>query len=65
LIVGLAFYVGTYVGTSGALWSSSPSQLPVVAAGGIGGLVGGLLDSLLSATCRLPVNSVSQVHLHT
>ena len=39
------------------LFASSPKQISVVWVGGLGGLVGGLLDSALGATCRIPDKS--------
>jgi uncharacterized membrane protein len=32
--------------------SKSSSQLPIILVGGIGGLLGSIIDSVLGATCR-------------
>jgi len=51
-VVGVAFYFGIILGASNPLLSKSSSQLPIILVGGIGGILGSIIDSVLGATCR-------------
>ena len=49
LIIGLAYYIGILVSASSQDLNIAPDQLLVILIGGLGGLLGSLIDSVLGA----------------
>ncbi|XP_006816182.2 transmembrane protein 19-like [Saccoglossus kowalevskii] len=52
LIVGVAYYITQLMTHSGRELGYAPPQWPIVFAGGVAGLVGSMIDSLLGATLQ-------------
>ena len=49
LVIGLAYYIGVLIAASNADIAIAPNQLLVILVGGLGGLLGSVLDSILGA----------------
>ena len=56
LSVGIFFYLGVIFGVQNLLLLKSSSQIPIIFVGGIGGLLGSVLDSFLGALCQFSSN---------
>lgn len=52
LLIGLTFFVSTVYSVDSALLLRAPSQWPIIIIGGIAGLFGSIVDSLLGATLQ-------------
>ena len=52
MVIGLAYYVGILMAAQASDIALAPSQLIVILIGGIGGLLGSLLDSLIGASLQ-------------
>ena len=48
-MIGLAYYIGVLIAASNADIAIAPNQLLVILVGGLGGLLGSVLDSILGA----------------
>lgn len=52
LLIGLAYYLGVQMSASSNDLEIAPSQLLVILVGGLGGLIGSIIDSLLGASLQ-------------
>lgn len=52
LFVGLGYWLGIVLGADPVILQSTPSQWPVILYGGLAGLLGSLIDSILGATVQ-------------
>merc|ERR1712055_921030 len=52
LAIGLAYFAGIIMSCPSSDLEMAPSQLPVILVGGVGGLLGSLLDSLIGASLQ-------------
>lgn len=52
LLIGLTFFLSTIYSADTSILLSSPPQWPIIVIGGIAGLFGSLIDSLLGATLQ-------------
>merc|ERR1719412_2767976 len=52
LVVGLAYYLGIAMAATQADLAMAPIQLTIILVGGMGGLLGSLLDSLIGASLQ-------------
>jgi len=52
LVIGLAYYIGVLIAASNADIAIAPNQLLVILVGGLGGLLGSVLDSILGASLQ-------------
>jgi len=54
LAVGLGYYLGVIIGGSAHL-DNAPNQLFLILLGGVAGLIGSLIDSMLGATVQVRI----------
>lgn len=50
--IGAFYYLATILFVDSESLQNSPSQFPIILLGGIAGLIGSVIDSLLGATCQ-------------
>ena len=60
LAVGVAYYLGVILASPVPL-SKSPDQIYLIALGGVGGLMGSVIDSILGATVQVKLNCYATV----
>lgn len=52
VFIGIFYYLATLIFVDSESLLNSPAQFPIILLGGIAGLVGSVIDSLLGATCQ-------------
>ena len=52
IFIGIFYYIATIVFVDSESLQNSPPQFPIILLGGLGGLVGSVIDSFLGATCQ-------------
>ena len=51
LVIGVAYFAGVSMAAASADLTLAPNQMMVILVGGLGGLLGSIIDSILGARC--------------